>query len=396
MNMNIKVIKTQEEYEKALTLIEELMDKSPIKGTTDAHKLELLMLLVSDYEKNNFPSDIPDPIEAIKFRMEQQNLTQRDLVPYIGSRSKVSEVLSRNRPLTLSMIRALHSGLGIPLESLVSPKSSDNTIEWNKFPIKEMINRGWIKNVSLDMEKAIHEFLHPLETIYAFPILYRMTDKIRSARTMDKYSLIAWNAQIIMRANEMRKNYKIKSSLVTKDFMHQLIQLSAKKKSPFLASEFLKENGILLIIEPHLPKTYLDGAAIMTPDGPIIGLTLRYDRLDNFWFCLMHELAHIACHLEGNQDIIFDDLDSDSGDKPIEIEADKLASEILIPENIWEKSPAHALRSPAAAISLANKLNISVSIVAGRMRHHFKSYRILNQLVGNNEVRECFPDIKWR
>jgi len=393
--MDIKVIKTQDDYEETLKLTEELLDKNPKKGSTIAHRLELLILLVRDYEEKNFPSEPPNPIDAIKFRMEQQNLSQRDLVPYIGSRSKVSEVLSGKRPLTLSMIRALNTALGIPLESLVNPHSSSSEIEWSRFPLKEMQKRGWIQSVNLGAEIIMRKFLKPLETSWTIPALYRMTDNIRSARTMDKYALMAWNAHVLMRANSIRKKVKYKPGSINKEFMHNLVQLSAKDDSPCLAREFLKENGILLIIEPHLPKTYLDGAAIMSPNRPIIGLTIRHDRLDNFWFCLMHELAHISLHLEGKQEIIFDNLDSEVSDNPIEIEADKLAGEALIPESVWRTSPAHALKSPAAAKNLANKLNINVAIVAGRMRHHFKSYRILTQLVGSNQARKCFTDVNW-
>jgi HTH-type transcriptional regulator/antitoxin HigA len=396
--MNIKVIETQDDYEKALRLIEELMDKNPRKGTTFAHKLELMTLLISDYEERSFPSDPPDPIDAIRFRMEQGKLTQRDLIAYIGSRSKVSEILSGKRPLTLSMIRALHSGLGIPLESLLNPQSSGGVIEWSRFPIVEMKKRGWIQDIKSDAEQIVSGFLRPLESDWAATVLYRMTDtdNIRSARTMDRYALMAWNARVVMRANSIEKKARYRSGSVNKKLMHDLVQLSVEDDSPRLAYEFLEKNGIPLIIEPHLSKTYLDGAAIMSPNGPIIGLTSRYDRLDNFWFCLMHELAHVSLHLENTPRIIFDDLDSGNSNDPIEIEADQLAGEVLIPEGVWETSPARTLRSPAAAESLARKLNVNVAIVAGRMRHHFRSYRILTQLIGKDQVRRCFPNIEWR
>ncbi len=394
--MTIKIIKTQDDYAKAISLLEKLTDENPKKSTAAAYKLELLMLLVDDYEEKNFSFGPPDPIDAIKFRMEQQNLSQRDLVPYMGSRSKVSEVLSGKRPLTLSMIRALNVGLEIPLESLVTPQSSSGEIEWNKFPIKEMGKRGWIENLNLSIEMAVRNFLKPLESSWAVTALYRMTNNIRSARSMDKYALMAWNAHVMIQASHVKKKVKYKPGSINDVFIHNLVQLSTEDNSPRLACEFLKEKGILLIVEPHLPKTYLDGAAIMSPDGPIIALTLRHDRLDNFWFCLMHELAHIVLHMEGKQDIIFDDLDSEVYDNPVEAEADKFAGEALIPESAWKKSPAHTLKSPAAAKSLAKKLNISVSIVAGKMRHHFKTYRILGQLTGNKEVRKCFPNIEWR
>jgi len=120
--MTIKVIKSKSEYETALAAIEDLIDRDPDVGTLEADQLELLTLLVQDYESKTFQRALPDPVDAIQFRMEQENLTQRDLVPYIGSRSKVSEVLSRKRPLTLSMIRALHSNLGIPAKVLLEER----------------------------------------------------------------------------------------------------------------------------------------------------------------------------------------------------------------------------------------------------------------------------------
>ncbi len=123
----IGIIKTDEQYEEALVVVEELMDSDPEPGTGDADKLELLILLISNYEKERFPMEMPDPIEAIKFRMEQQQLSQKDLIPYIGSRSRVSEVLKRKRPLTLKMIRHLYQGLGIPAEVLIQePGVVDN------------------------------------------------------------------------------------------------------------------------------------------------------------------------------------------------------------------------------------------------------------------------------
>lgn len=123
----IGIIKTDEQYEEALAVVEELMDLDPEPGTGDADKLELLILLISNYEKEHFPMDMPDPIEAIKFRMEQQQLSQKDLIPFIGSRSRVSEVLNRKRPLTLKMIRHLYKGLGIPAEVLIQePGTADS------------------------------------------------------------------------------------------------------------------------------------------------------------------------------------------------------------------------------------------------------------------------------
>ena len=115
--MKPKVIKTRADYQAALAYLETLMDAQP--GTPQEEELELFAVLLDNYEREHFPIGLPDPVEAIKFRMEQQGLTRKDLEPFIGSQSKVSEVLNRKRPLSVAMIRALHTGLDIPAEVLL-------------------------------------------------------------------------------------------------------------------------------------------------------------------------------------------------------------------------------------------------------------------------------------
>jgi HTH-type transcriptional regulator/antitoxin HigA len=115
--MKLKVIKTDREYKAVMARVDEVFDARP--GTPKGDELELLLLLVETYEKEAFPIDLPHPIAAIRFRMDQQGLKQKDLEPYIGSKSKVSEVLNGQRELSLTMIRKLVTGLGIPAEVLL-------------------------------------------------------------------------------------------------------------------------------------------------------------------------------------------------------------------------------------------------------------------------------------
>ncbi len=112
-----RLIKTRREYRSALLRVEELMDARP--GTAGGEELELLSALIEIYEERHAPVSPPDPVEAIRFRLEQENLRPQDLVPFLGSRSRVSEVLNGKRPLTLTMIRRLHDGLGIPADVLL-------------------------------------------------------------------------------------------------------------------------------------------------------------------------------------------------------------------------------------------------------------------------------------
>lgn len=116
-NMNIKPIKTKIDYELAMTRLETLFDAK--KGTSKGDELEILSLLIEKYEDDNFQIELPDPIEAIKFRMEQQGLTQTDLAEVVGQKSRASEILNRKRKLSLEMIRQLHSNWHIPTEVLI-------------------------------------------------------------------------------------------------------------------------------------------------------------------------------------------------------------------------------------------------------------------------------------
>ena len=123
----IKPIRTDKELDAALARVEEIFDAEP--GTPEDDELGVLLDLVEHYESRHHPIGFPDPISAIEFRMEQANLTPRDLVPFIGSRAKVSEVLSGKRDLTMSMARALHKHLGIPAESLLQEPGAKETTQ---------------------------------------------------------------------------------------------------------------------------------------------------------------------------------------------------------------------------------------------------------------------------
>ena len=117
--MNIRPIRTKKDYKAALRELSAYFDDEPVPGTDEGDRFEILVTLVEAYEARQFPIDAPDPIEAIRFRMEQGGLTVKDLVPFIGQPNRVYEVLNGKRSLTIGMIRKLHRNLGIPAESLI-------------------------------------------------------------------------------------------------------------------------------------------------------------------------------------------------------------------------------------------------------------------------------------
>ncbi len=391
--MKLKVIRTEEEYKAALARIESLMDAEA--ETPEGEELDLWVTLVHAYEEKVYPIALPDPIEAIKFRMEQAGLTSRDLIPYLGSPSKVSEVMSRKRPLSIAMMRRLHEGLGIPASSLLGQPGGtlppdDNTINWQQFPVAEMIKRDWIifkgspKSARERSEELMRKFISPFDDEVALPMCARQ--HVRDGKKMDAYALCAWKIRV-MHLTSDQKVFEYVPGTVTQAYIQEVVRLSYLDEGPRLAREYLAKSGIHLVIEEHLPKTYLDGAALLMPDGhPLVALTLRYDRLDNFWFTLAHELAHVALHLDGENQVFFDDLEA-GGSSNLEVEADRMASEALIPEGVWQSSHLTPRSTVAQIRAFAAEQRISPAIPAGRIRHEAKDHRLFWNLLGKRTVR---------
>lgn len=393
--MEIKVIRTKNEYYEALEYVEELLACDPDSESTEGEKIALLTALIEDYEKEYYPTPEIDPIDAILFRMDQQNLKPRDLIPYIGSKSRVSEILARKRPLTLDMIRALQKGLGIPASILVKEQEIVDDFDQELIDgptLKIMLKRGYlgINKIESNLNALIEEFFKVIGNHREISLLLKKTYSIRSSRKMNKKALLAWCARVMNKAriNELPK---FNPSSLNSETLISIIKLSKEPNGPILAVNKLRELGIAVVIEQHLPQTYLDGASILINiDNPVIGLTNRYDRLDNFWFDLAHELSHIYLHLNQGFNLYFDDLDIKDLSDTREIEADKFAEELLIPSIKWKGSSAQILFTKEAAQDLADELGISVSIVAGRIRYEKKNYKQLSALVGSGEIKQIF------
>ncbi len=404
MKLIPRVIKTEQDLNAALARIEEIFAASP--GSPEGDELELLVMLVERYEEAHFPIDAPDPVAAIRFRMEQSDLKQKDLVPFIGSQSKVSEVLSNRRPLSLAMIRNLSGGLGIPADVLIgggakakasSFQAASPVLADLHFPFNEMHKRGWfegfhgsLREAKAQRDELLTAFLSPMGAMSATWNCSLNRQHVRSESKMDECALTAWRVRVVTLAQ--RESLPVfKRQTVTPRFLEELVRLSYFEAGPKLAREFLGKNGIALVIEPHLPHTFLDGAALKLPNGaPMVALTLRHDRLDNFWFTLCHELSHIALHLDCDDvDAFFDDLTEASSDI-CEKEADEMTTEALIPAQKWREAALESTPTPSAVCALAESLRISPALPAGRLRHQLKDYRILHDLIGRGKVRRLF------
>jgi len=395
-----KLIKTPKKYKKALKKFDAMVILNPRPGSTQVDELELLALLIKSYEDSYVSIPSPTAVEAIRFRMEQRGLKQKDLVPFMGSKSCVSEILSGKRPLTLTMARELHCELGIPADVLLQ-ENEDNVpeeIETVHYPVRDMHKLGWFSNyadqpwseVKNKGKNLLREFFSPFKK-QEF-VGYNRAGFKPDAQ-LDKYALNAWRCRILTLVEDLELPTYEKEHL-SDEFIFSLAKLSQLEEGPKLAIKTLESRGIAVVITSHLPRTYLDGAAMLSPEGnPIIGLTLRHDRLDNFWFTLFHELGHVYLHLSKGGEPFYDDIESgDTSEK--EKQANDFALDHLIPRNEWlelkEFTKAAQIRKGA------KRLAIHPSIIAGRLRRESGDYRRHRTLVGQGQVRAALGCIdKW-
>jgi HTH-type transcriptional regulator/antitoxin HigA len=392
-----KVIKTQGDYKAALAQIESLMGARP--GTPEEEELELLAVLTENYEREHFPIGLPDPVEAIKFRMEQEGLARKDLVPYIGNASKVSEVLNHKRPLSMAMIRALHEGLAIPAEVLLQKPDNQrqgSQSDHAQYPFAEMLKRGYFGSFKGTLREAKEHKDELLEGLFAFfqgHVVAEVHSR-SSTGSFDKHALQAWQARVLQLASgEDLPSYS--SDALTPETIRDVVKLSSLDKGPLHAQELLQKRGIPLVILQDLPHTYLDGACFKSPSGhPVIGLTLRHDRQDNFWFTLVHELAHVYLHLVKGDLAFFDDTEPGmpESDDPKEREANAFAANALVPLSEWKKwrRQRGEKRGEEQIKLFAARAGVSPAIVAGRLRWETGDYKSYAQLLGNGTVRKVF------
>jgi HTH-type transcriptional regulator/antitoxin HigA len=228
-------------------------------------------------------------------------------------------------------------------------------------------------------------FLRGLAPDPAAPVLMRAPLHQRGNRRMNEDSLLAWRLCVLKKARALNLSRDYKKGVVTTRWLRELARLSAFNEGPKLAREYLARAGIALVIEPHFKGTYLDGAAMLDQGRPIVAMTLRHDRLDNFWFVLVHELAHVARHLDTGHPFFADDLDNDVKGDQQETEADEIAEEALLPRAEWATFATRTSPTVVEAQTFADRLGITPAIVAGRVRHEQKNYRLLTRLLGQCE-----------
>lgn len=400
----IKSFESGLEYPRARTVS---LESLQLQGLQREH--ERLVTQVTEYKKNRSadPKRILVKTEAglgaalIKARLAH-HLTQASLSKKLGicrselERYESQKYLGANR----KTVELATSILGVKIrysrsEPAIIKAQKSTVIEISDFPFNEMYKRGWFAEFSgsrKDAKAAAPTLISRLlgTEFSATPAFHRKNTV--KGKESDPNALAAWQARVknLVRLNPPTLPFTLKKDMWA-DWMAGLRQLVVHKNGIRLAKNYLVDHGIGFAVEKQLPSTYLDGMACIHEDGyPMIALTTRYDRVDNFWFVLFHELGHVALHLDTPNSkgrTFLDDMEG-KADK-FEIEADQFATENLIPAKAWQCCPARLYPNTANILSSAKELNTSPAIIAGWIRKEKNNFMMFNNLVGHGCVRSA-------
>ncbi len=376
-----------------------------LKKSAINYQLQILINEVKEYEElkagNIIITEVKDlkelPLTLIKSRIAN-NLTQSDLAKLLNMKEQQIQKYEAEQyeSVSLRTLIRIAEVLNISIEADVQIKEPEvlNAYDVSKYPFKQLFKRNWFP----DFHGTLNEAMKQSSTLIAnlFPqagiedIQPALTKRsIRSTSHFNIDALNIWYAKVLIKAREQNLETFFDSSIVSESWLKELASFSIEVDGPTNAVQFLKNNGIRVVIESQIEGTYLDGAALLLDKiYPVIALTLRYDRLDNFWFVLFHELAHIILHLSQQLDTIFDDLDSNI--EGIESEADQYALDISVPANIWKRSLVRFSPSVETINNQARQLKVHPALIAGRIRRETGKYHLFNDLIGQGEVRIKF------
>jgi len=338
-------------------------------------------------------SELPDIL--IQARIAR-GMSQKDLGAFLGLKEQQVQryEAERYRSASLDRLIEISDALGVQIckrAELIGDGrlTSFDPTDWKAFPVAEMYKRGWFEDFSgtmADARKAapdlVPAFLRGAQARYAQPALHRKS--VRSSGQVHEAGIAAWEVRVRRLAD------RDPPAQGFEDWLSSLVALTLDPAGPSKAVEHLRKIGVALIIEKHLPGTLLDGAALSTAEGyAVIALTLRHDRLDNFWFTLFHELGHLKLHIGRDYDAIFDDTETPAS-SALEEDADLFAQEALLPAVKWNIGVARFTRNEKAVLTDAKRFGVGPAIIAGRVRREAHDYTLLRGLVGAGDVRRQF------
>ena len=342
-------------------------------------------------------ADLPDIL--IRARISR-GMSQRDLGTFVGVAEQQIQryEAERYRSASLERLAEIAAALDITVRESAQLRTAPPTetgpdSAWS-FPVTEMFKRGYFDDFRGSAAQARREAEHLIPTFFRHAAydwtqtaLHRRS--VRAHGNVQLAALAAWEARVSILADRHPPHVAFHRDVISHEWLHYLVSLSTRDDGPRAAREHLRVSGILLVVEPHMPGTLLDGAALQTASKHfVVAMTLRHDRLDNFWFTLLHEVGHLRLHVgQGPYRAIFDAIES-PGDSPIEDEADDFAQEALIPAAQWRTCVSRFTQTERAVRADAAKLGIHPAIVAGRIRREANDYTLLANLVGAGQVKQ--------
>ena len=329
-----------------------------------------------------------------------RQLSQKELAERLGMREQQIQRYEKDRYASISLER--YQNVLAALEVELQPRLIDRPEQTGLRPddfelelapdlLRDLRKRNWIDlprgTAPSTMKRTLGAYVARNSALAQGQPLNRRT---RSSIAGDAVLQI-WTARVLESAASAAVRMKGKFNIADTSWLSQLVALSVFPDGPVRALQMLRDHGIIPVIEPHLPRTLLDGAALMLGDGiPVVALTLRHDRLDNFWFTLLHELAHVFLHFgSGLADGFIDDDLGNQLISDVEREADEFARNRLIPDDLWKTSIVRFTTESESVIKFARRLNVHPAIVAGRIRNE-RDFRLFPELVGKGQVRKLF------
>lgn len=328
-----------------------------------------------------------------------KGLTQRELANLAGLQEQQIQKYEKELYGSASLNRIGHVastiGFGFAAKLTLngdSPSTDDmpGGLKLADFPFAEMNSRGWFghpvdrRAPSAERSRVLRDFFVQAPKEIGSALHRKTAGSLSNPR---RAALLAWQARVLTKARQ-RTGLARRFATPPAELVSQIAKLSADSSGIQKAIDLLLEYGVIVVFERHLPKTKLDGAA-MSLDGiyAVIGMTARHDRIDNFWFVLLHELGHIIRHWPRvvGGGILDEDAGSDS-EELIEKEADEFAENAILPRTTWQGSAIRFAKLPEAIQKFAARHELHPALIAGRIRRE-RNYAEFHDMLGSGEVR---------
>lgn len=355
------------------------------------------------------PARAVAPGSLVRKELDARGWTQEDLARIMDRPVQaVSEIISGKKRITPETALGLADALGTSAEIWLGMESayrlsrarqagSTDDVKrrgriYSLVPVKELVRRGWIADSDDvdELESQVESFLGVRSLDELSP--QRLAARRTASKEPDSRGVLAWTRRVEQIAAAQRVG-KVDHADLPK-VVDELLGLTAREDGPLGVGEVLKGAGICFVIIPHLQRTYFDGAVVAANGNPVVALTLRYDRLDSFWFTLMHEMAHLVLGHEGAR---IEDLDGDAGENSDEVEADALAAEWLVHGDSVDRFVANVepYFSRQAIWSFAESVGRHPAIVLGRLQHdgHVTRAHLRGSIPGVRRMLEPMTDV---